>query len=88
MLARRSYVEIVHDILEMDSGPKTHIMYRTALTYPQAMRYIKDLSDRGLIAKGRNDSGREIYRVTPKGRELCRHIGLVMEYLGLGDCDV
>lgn len=88
MLARRSYVEIVHDILEMDSGPKTYIMYRTALTYPQAMRYINDLSNRGLMVKGRNDSGREIYCVTPKGRELCKHIGLVMEYLGLGDGDV
>lgn len=85
MLSKRSPAEIVHEILQLEGKRKTHIMYATALTYPQAMRYLNDLTERGLIAKDHDDRGGEIYHSTPAGRELSHHLDVVMSYLGLGE---
>ena len=51
MLAKRSLIEILHEILQMESSKKTHIMYHAALTYPQVTRYLHALAERGLIEK-------------------------------------
>jgi predicted transcriptional regulator len=38
MLMKRSVIEIVNEILQLEGNKKTEIMYKTTLTYPQAMR--------------------------------------------------
>lgn len=85
MLAKRSVVEIVQEILQLEGQKKTDIMYKTALTYPQTIRYITALMERGLIEKSRDVRGREIYNITDKGRTLSSHIQIVIDYLGLGE---
>ena len=83
MIAKRSFVEIVHDILQMDGKKKTHIVYGTGLTHPQAMRYLVFLIERGLVEKGVDAAGRDVYGPTEAGRRLNEHLDVVMEYLGL-----
>ena len=84
MLAKRSMLEIVHEILQVEGRKKTQIMYRTALTYPQAVRYLTALTDRDLMQKENDGNGGEIYTLTEKGRELSGHLSAAMRYLGLG----
>lgn len=84
MVTKRSPIEIVHEILQLEGRRKTHIMYATALTYPQAMRYLNGLIERGLIARETDQKGGEIYRATESGRELSSHLDAVIESLGLG----
>ncbi len=88
MLAKRSMVEIIHEILQMEGKRKTHIMYATALTYPQTTRYLDFLKERDLICNKTDEKGGQIFMPTPKGQELAKHIDNVMEILGLGDRDV
>lgn len=45
MVAEPTLLKIVHDILQMDGKRKTHIMYATALTYPQTTRYLEFLKE-------------------------------------------
>ncbi len=85
MLAKRSGVEIVREILRLEGKRKTHIMYATALTYPQAMKYLNNLTERGLIAKDMDARGGEIYHSTPAGKQLSHHLDAVMGFLGLGE---
>ena len=49
MITRRSFLEIVHDILRLEGKKKTHIMYGTGLTYPQVMRYLDVLREHELL---------------------------------------
>ena len=84
MVTKRSPIEIVHEILQLEGRRKTHIMYATALTYPQAMRYLNTLVERGLITRDVDEKGGEIFRATEMGRELSGHLDAVMDYLGLG----
>ena len=83
MLAKRSIIEILHEILQLEGRKKTHIQYQAALTYPQVNRYLQGMSDRGLIEQGKDERGANIYNVTDKGRELSKHLSLVMSYLDL-----
>ena len=85
MLAKRSMIEILFEILQMEGRKKTHIMYQAALTYPQVTRYLRALGERGLIVKAEDQRGKAVYRVTERGRELSRHLNVVMGYLGLGE---
>ncbi|MBI4311960.1 MAG: winged helix DNA-binding protein [Chloroflexi bacterium] len=87
MLAKRSLIEIIHEILQMDGKRKTHIMYATALTYPQTTRYLDFLKERGLITDGKDDRGGQVFMATEKGQELSKHIDSVMEILRLGERD-
>jgi predicted transcriptional regulator len=82
LLARRSFHEIVYDILKMEGRKKTHIMYGTGLTYPQTVRYLGLLIDHELLAVETDPEGRDIYRVTPKGRDLLNHLSVAIGYLG------
>lgn len=85
MLARRSFLEIVHEILQMEGRKKTHIMYGTGLTYPQAIRYLHMLKERELLITESDESGREVYKVTEKGRDALSHLDAVMSYFDRGN---
>ena len=83
MLAKRSIIEILHELLQMEGRKKTHIQYQAALTYPQVNRYLQGMSDRGLIEQSQDDRGGNIYNITEKGQELAKHLSQVMAYLEL-----
>ena len=83
MLARRSMPEIVHEILQSEGKRKTQIMYRTALTHSQLMRYLDVLVKRGLIQKQSEGNGGTVCRITENGRELLKHLSVVIKYLGI-----
>ena len=85
MLAKRTSIEIVQEILRMQGKKKTHIMYETSLTYPQTIRYLQYLTERGLIEVGSDLKGKQIYLTTQTGQELLRHLDVAMQYLGLGE---
>ena len=87
MFNKRSMPEIILEILQTEGKRKTHIMYRTALTYPQLTRYLDVLMDRGLIEKKADGSGGEVFKVTDRGHDLSKHLSLATSYLGLGDYD-
>lgn len=87
MLAKRSLIEIIHEILILEGKRKTHIMYATALTYPQTTRYLEFLQQRGLVCHEVDEKGGQVYKPTAKGQELSKHIDNVMEILGMGDRD-
>lgn len=82
MMARRSFPEIVHQILQLEGRKQTHIMYGTGLTYPQALRYLEALIERGLMKIQIDESGKKVYSLTDRGRVLMEHLNVVMEYLG------
>jgi predicted transcriptional regulator len=87
MLTKRSWVEIVHEILQMGGGKKTQIMYATALTYPQVVRYLDTLQERGLIELGQDEKQKPVYGVTERGRELLEHLDAAMGFLGFEEDD-
>lgn len=85
MLAKRSIVEIVNEILQLQGMRKTHIMYATALTYPQTTRYLDFLKERGLIQDSLDEKGGQVFVATKKGQELSRQLTTVIETLGLSE---
>ena len=88
MLAKRTSIEIIAEILQTEGRKKTAIMYATALTYPQTVRYLAELTERGLMRRQEDPSGSDVYSVTQKGRDLRVHLDAVMHYLGLGEAEV
>ena len=85
MLVKRTSLEIVQEILRMEGRKKTHIMYETALTYPQTTRYLDYLIEWGLIERDKDARGKQIFVTTEMGHELLTHLNAAMHYLGLGE---
>lgn len=73
--SRRSEFEIIRDILiaSFDGAKKTHILYRTNLSYSQLQDYLSFLIKAGVVEAIKKGSS-EIYRITEKGKELLNHI--------------
>lgn len=73
--SRRSEFEIIRDILiaSFDGAKKTHILYRTNLSYSQLQDYLSFLIKAGVVEAVKKGSA-EIYRITEKGKELLNHI--------------
>lgn len=82
ILTRRSFLEIVYEILQLEGRKKTHIMYGTGLTYPQTVRYLDMLKERRLIATQLDGDGKEVYTVTDEGKDVLEHLSAVMGHLG------
>jgi predicted transcriptional regulator len=78
MSARRSAIDIVHDILKVcnkGSINKTAIMYQSNLSYDQLKRYLTILSEQRMI--GRNDSGN--FEITDRGQKTLAKVSRVLE---------
>jgi predicted transcriptional regulator len=60
-------------------------MYRTALTYPQTMRYLELLVDRGLLSIRQDGKGRDVFEATEKGRQTLQHLKAIIETLAITD---
>ena len=68
--ARRNHVEIVAGILEIAKVGvgKTDVMYRVNLSYMQAEKHIKFLTEKGLLKETRLGK-RKIFKTSDKGLE-------------------
>ena len=69
---RRSWPAIVVDILEVTLTPsnKMRIMYKSNLNFERFNKYFYDLLRRGFIEEMNNPKGRQVYRITERGRTL------------------
>ena len=77
---RRNKFEIVADILRLEKGSRTKIMYSSNLSFRLLGRYLKQLSDRGYLTVTRQD-GKTVYCTTEKGKKLTDLIDQVMDML-------
>ena len=66
---RRSNIEISADILKvaLHGAKKSHIVYRANLNFEVVKKYLKRLSESGLI--NFPNVNNRIFKTTPKGRE-------------------
>jgi len=82
---KRTSMEIIHEILKLKGRKKTDIMYRTALTYPQTIRYLELLKSKGLISVKQDAKGHDVFEATEKGRQVLEHLSVVISALTLPD---
>ena len=74
MLARRSILDIVGEILRLEYAGKTEVMYRVNMSHAQVNRYLELLLERGLLQKVFGRTRTPKYAITDQGREVLSHI--------------
>ena len=79
MSKKRNRLEIIHDILltlkKNPSIKKTHLMYKTNLTYVRLNNYLEELETKELIA------GKENTIITPKGEQFLQEVRRMREFV-------
>ncbi|MBR9678659.1 MAG: hypothetical protein GON13_00130 [Nanoarchaeota archaeon] len=79
MSKKRNSLEIIHDILlTLKRNPtikKTHLMYKTNLTYVRLNKYLDDLVGKELVA------GDEQTVITPKGEQFLKEVRKMREFM-------
>ncbi|MFW6120291.1 MAG: winged helix-turn-helix domain-containing protein [Petrotogales bacterium] len=81
---KRSETEIIHSILSLaqSGAKKTHIMYKTNMSYNLFIEYLDFLLEKNLVErKMPNPSDGTIYKITEKGRKLLESINSALECL-------
>ena len=79
---KRNDIEIMAEMLTLaqEEVKKTHLMYKTNISYNQLMYYIGFLVDKGLIDE--KDGGQNnIYLITEKGRVFLNDIEKLMNQI-------
>ena len=79
---RRSTLNVAADILRIN-GSKTAIMYGGNLSYTQTKRYIRALTEQGLLESFDTSRGRHEYRSTDKGRKFLALIDTLEDLVGI-----
>ena len=76
---KRNSLEIIHDILfTLKRNPtikKTHLMYKTNLTYVRLNKYLDDLGEKELV------TGEERTVITPKGEQFLQQVRKMREFM-------
>lgn len=62
----RIYVDIVDAVREMVDAKPTHILYRANLSHDRLVKYLEELTGKGLI-EVHQDGDNRFYKVTSKG---------------------
>ena len=81
---KRSEVEIISNILSLtkNGAKKTHIMYKTNMSYSLFINYLDFLIDKKLIERqNSNPSGEVFYKVTEDGKKVLKNINTVLDYM-------
>ena len=78
---RRSNIEVIADILRLGEAGKTEIMYSANMSYRQLQRYLKFLTQRGLVEIIKVGNPVTTYKVTEKGHRLLQNIDSILEML-------
>lgn len=80
---RRNELEIVRDILGMNSGRTTLLRHSVNLSHAQMRKYLDFLERSGLITLERQGSRTLVFHVTAKGQAALDQINLLFDLLGL-----
>jgi predicted transcriptional regulator len=80
---RRNELEIIRDILGMNSGRTTLLRHSVNLSHAQMRRYLDFLERAGLITLERQGSRTLMFQVTEKGQAALDQINLLFDLLGL-----
>jgi len=83
MIARRSSVEIMGEILRLGPAGKTEIMYSVNMSHSQLGRYLELLTGRGLLERVVGKARIPLYVTTEKGKALLPHIQAMVDALEL-----
>lgn len=76
----RTRTEITFSILQAASSEstKTHLMYRSYLSYVQLREYLKYLLENDLL---HHDNKRDLYIITEKGKNFIKTYGKITELI-------
>lgn len=86
MRRRRSYLEIIVDILGMGEASQTRIIYEGGMNYHQAQRYLNFLVDIGFLERVSGDH-RTYYKPTERGKEFRERVKPILNCL-YGDGEI
>lgn len=79
---RRSSLDVAADILRIN-GSKTAIMYGGNLSYAQTQKYLRILTEQGLIELDDRGVRNRKYHSTEKGRKFLELIDLLQNLVGI-----
>ena len=79
---RRSDMEIIREILQMDGTGITLLRYGANLSYPQIQRYLAFLENSRLINVNRNSAHIAGFKTTGKGRRTLNLLDKLISILG------
>lgn len=79
---RRSNVEIIAEILQLDDVSKTDIMYDVNLSYRQLQKYLTFLVEEGFLEEHVVPNPGVKYKPTQKGRRFVESISPIFDMLG------
>ena len=82
---RRPNIEVIADMLRLGEAGKTEIMYSANMSYFQLQKYLKFLTQRGLIDRVVVGNPKITYKVTEKGLGLLENIDSILGMLELRD---
>ena len=80
-MSRRSYFEIIADILRLGKSSRTQILYSANISFDLLNKYLSLLTERGFLTITTNEQ-RKLYRPTKKGENLLHLIEEVYRELG------
>lgn len=80
---KRTQWEIIYDILSasQEEIKKTHLMYKTNMTYLRFKEYLEILQQKDLIEERFPEQNGTIYCATERGNELLESLNVVRQYL-------
>ena len=81
----RPNIEVIADMLRLGEAGKTEIMYSANMSYFQLQKYLKFLTQRGLIDRVVVGNPKITYKVTEKGLGLLENIDSILGMLELRD---
>jgi len=80
---RRNELEIIRDILGMNSGRITSLRHSVNLSYAQMRKYLDFLERSNLITLERQGSRTSVFQVTEKGQLALSQMNHLFELMGL-----
>ena len=80
---RRNELEIIRDILRMNSGRTTLLRHTVNLSHAQMQKYLDFLEKSGLITLEKQEPRISIFQVTGKGERALNQMNQLFDLLGL-----
>jgi predicted transcriptional regulator len=80
---RRNELEIIRDILGMNSGRTTLLRHSVNLSHAQMRKYLDFLEKAGLITLVRQGSRTSVFQATAKGKKVLDQINRLFSLMGM-----
>jgi len=84
MSARRTKIEIIHDILSAIQKKRgkikpTHLLYKSNLSYKKMLEYVNELINKGMMDE-EELKGKKMYTITEKGASYIQEFKKIKEF--------